>query len=274
MHGSAWNADLNSMKRRSRSKTLAVVNQKGGVGKTTTAVNLGAALAQIGRKVLVVDADPQANATSGLGVEKNSLSGSLFDVLVDGVDLKDVIHRGVAGIPGLDLAPSTLDLSGAETILYTEQNFQREMVLRKAVREVEAEYDYIFIDGPPSLGLLTINILAAAAGLVIPIQCEYYALEGIGQLMRVIDQIKSGINPQLEISVVVLTMQDSRTNLSSQVIEDVRSHFTTRVANTVIPRNIRLSEAPSHGLPITLYDARSKGAMAYQELAQEVDKLQ
>lgn len=248
----------------------AVVNQKGGVGKTTTAVNLASALAQIGQKVLLIDSDPQANATSGLGVEKSSVTASLYDVLVEGVAAKDVILKDVGGIQHLDLLPSSLDLSGAEVVLYSEQNFSRESVLKNALKSVQPLYDFILIDGPPSLGLLTVNILTSASRLIIPIQCEYYALEGISQLLTVVERIKESLNSALAISTVVLTMQDSRTNLSQQVSEEVRSAFGELVAKTVIPRNVRLSEAPSFGQPISVFDSRSKGAVAYRELAKEV----
>jgi chromosome partitioning protein len=258
------------MKKPSLSRVFAVVNQKGGVGKTTTAVNVAAELAMAGKKVLVVDADPQANATSGLGIEKGSVEHSLYDVLVDGVEIGDVVRKNVVGIAGLDLVPSNLDLSGAEMVLYSEQNFQREFVLRKALKPALPFYDYIIIDGPPSLGLLTVNILAAVQKLLIPIQCEYYALEGISQLLTVIDGIRGEINKDLSIGLVILTMQDSRTNLSQQVIEEVRTFFANQVARTLVPRNVKLSEAPSFGKPISLYDPKSKGATAYHDLTLEI----
>lgn len=258
---------------KSAGRIFAVVNQKGGVGKTTTAINVAASLAQLGRKVLLVDSDPQANATSGVGVDKTGVERSLYDTLVEGMPLSEVIAKNVAGIAGLDLVPSTLDLSGAEMALYTEQNFNREMVLKKALAAVRGSYDDVLIDAPPSLGLLTVNILTAADRLLIPIQCEYYALEGISQLLSIIERIKERLNPGLDIALVVLTMQDPRTNLSQQVIEEVRAFFHQKVAETVIPRNVRLSEAPSFGQPISLYDPRSRGAGAYWELAQEVAKL-
>ncbi|HEY3333332.1 MAG TPA: ParA family protein [Capsulimonadaceae bacterium] len=251
-------------------RTIAVVNQKGGVGKTTTAVNLSGYLAAAGKRVLLVDCDPQSNATSGVGIDKGTIEAGLYDVLVEGVPLKDIVHKDVASIKGFDLAPSTLDLSGAEMVLYTEQNFARESVLKKAFKSIQDDYDYIFIDAPPSLGLITINILTAADGLLIPIQCEYYALEGISLLLSVVDRIRENLNPSLAIDLVVLTMQDYRTNLSQQVIADVREFFGDKVAETLIPRNVRLSEAPSFGQPIGVYDPKSKGATAYSQLAQEV----
>ncbi|HEX5323522.1 MAG TPA: AAA family ATPase, partial [Capsulimonadaceae bacterium] len=207
---------------KSSGRIFAIVNQKGGVGKTTTAINLAASLAQSGKKVLLIDSDPQANATSGVGVDKATVEKSLYDVLVESRPIAEVITKNVARIAGLDLVPSTLDLSGAEMALYTEQNFSRENVLKKALQAARPGYDFILIDAPPSLGLLTVNILTAADKLLIPIQCEYYALEGISQLLTIIERIKGRLNPQLEIALVILTMQDPRTNLSQQVIEEVR----------------------------------------------------
>jgi chromosome partitioning protein len=250
--------------------TLAVVNQKGGVGKTTTAVNLAACLAQAGRRVLLIDCDPQGNATSGLGVEKGSLEHSIYDCLVDGKPLAEVVQRNVA-VPGLDLAPATLDLAGAEMEMF--QELSREAILKKALKPVLADYDYILVDGPPSLGLLTLNILTAADAVLIPIQCEFYALEGISQLMNIVDRVKNHLNPKLAVGLVVLTMHDERINLSRQVVSEVREFFGDAVAQTVVPRNVRLSEAPSFGQPIALYDPKSKGAQAYNELAQEVIAL-
>jgi chromosome partitioning protein len=258
------------MKKPQSARIFAVVNQKGGVGKTTTAVNLSAELAQSGKHVLIIDADPQANATSGVGIEKGAVEHSLYDVLVDELDIRRAILGGAASIPNLDILPSSLDLSGAEMVLYSERSLKREFVLRKALKPVLSMYDVIIIDGPPSLGLLTVNILAATERLLIPIQCEYYALEGISQLLTVIERIRGDINRELEIGLVILTMQDSRTNLSQQVIEEVREFFGDKVARTIIPRNVRLSEAPSFGRPISLYDGKSKGAMAYHELAEEI----
>jgi chromosome partitioning protein len=249
--------------------TLAVVNQKGGVGKTTTAVNLATTLAQAGRRVLLLDCDPQGNATSGLG-RKETVEQSIYDALTGGVSLADVILKDVS-VPGLDLAPATLDLAGAEMEMF--QELSRETILKKILKPVEKNYQYIFIDGPPSLGLLTLNILTAADAVLIPIQCEYYALEGISQLMNIVERVQHHLNPKLAIGMVVLTMHDERINLSRQVVAEVREFFGDLVAKTIVPRNVRLSEAPSFGQPIALYDPKSKGAVAYADLAQEVIAL-
>ena len=249
--------------------TLAVVNQKGGVGKTTTAVNLATTLALAGRRVLLIDCDPQGNATSGLG-QKETVEQSIYDALTGGVPLADVILKDV-GVPGLDLAPATLDLAGAEMEMF--QELSRETILKKVLKPVEKNYQYIFIDGPPSLGLLTLNILTAADAVLIPIQCEYYALEGISQLMNIVERVQHHLNPKLAIGMVILTMHDERINLSRQVVAEVREFFGEAVAQTIVPRNVRLSEAPSFGQPIALYDPKSKGAVAYAELAQEVIAL-
>ena len=249
--------------------TLAVVNQKGGVGKTTTAVNLATSLAQAGRRVLLIDCDPQGNATSGLG-QKDTVEHSIYDALTGGVPLADVILKDVV-VPGLDLAPATLDLAGAEMEMF--QELSRETILKKILKPIEKNYQYIFIDGPPSLGLLTLNILTAADAVLIPIQCEYYALEGISQLMNIVERVQQHLNPKLAIGLVVLTMHDERINLSRQVVAEVREFFGEMVAKTIVPRNVRLSEAPSFGQPIALYDPKSKGAVAYAELAQEVIAL-
>lgn len=249
--------------------TLAVVNQKGGVGKTTTAVNLATSLAQAGRRVLLIDCDPQGNATSGLG-QKETVEQSIYDALTGGASLADVILRDVT-VPGLDLAPATLDLAGAEMEMF--QELSRETILKKIIKPIEKNYQYIFIDGPPSLGLLTLNILTAADAVLIPIQCEYYALEGISQLMNIVERVQQHLNPKLAIGLVVLTMHDERINLSRQVVAEVREFFGETVAQTIVPRNVRLSEAPSFGQPIALYDPKSKGAVAYAELAQEIIAL-
>ncbi len=249
--------------------TLAVVNQKGGVGKTTTAVNLATSLAQAGRRVLLIDCDPQGNATSGLG-QKETVEHSIYDALTGGATLAEIILKDVT-VPGLDLAPATLDLAGAEMEMF--QELSRETILKKILKPVDKDYQYIFIDGPPSLGLLTLNILTAADAVLIPIQCEYYALEGISQLMNIVERVQQHLNPKLAIGLVVLTMHDERINLSRQVVAEVREFFGDAVAKTIVPRNVRLSEAPSFGQPIALYDPKSKGAVAYAELAQELIAL-
>jgi chromosome partitioning protein len=249
--------------------TLAVVNQKGGVGKTTTAVNLATSLAQAGRRVLLIDCDPQGNATSGLG-QKETVEHSIYDALTGGISLAEIILKDVT-VPGLDLAPATLDLAGAEMEMF--QELSRETILKKILKPIEKNYHYIFIDGPPSLGLLTLNILTAADAVLIPIQCEYYALEGISQLMNIVERVQHHLNTKLAIGLVVLTMHDERINLSRQVVAEVREFFGEAVAKTIVPRNVRLSEAPSFGQPIALYDPKSKGAIAYAELAQEVIAL-
>jgi chromosome partitioning protein len=248
---------------------LAVVNQKGGVGKTTTAVNLATSLAQAGRRVLLIDCDPQGNATSGLG-QKETVEHSIYDALTGGATLAEIILKDVT-VPGLDLAPATLDLAGAEMEMF--QELSRETILKKILKPIDNNYQYIFIDGPPSLGLLTLNILTAADAVLIPIQCEYYALEGISQLMNIVERVQQHLNPKLAIGLVVLTMHDERINLSRQVVAEVREFFGEAVAKTIVPRNVRLSEAPSFGQPIALYDPKSKGAVAYAELAQELIAL-
>lgn len=249
-------------------RVIAVVNQKGGVGKSTTAVNLGAYLAAAGRRVLLIDIDPQGNASSGVGVEKASLERCVYDVLMEECELDDIILP--TEVPGLDVAPATIELAGAEIELVAA--LSREFRLQRAIAPVKDRYDYILIDSPPSLGLLTLNGMTAADGVLIPIQCEYYALEGLSQLMKTVEMVRHHLNPTLEVDGVLLTMYDARTNLSQQVSEDVRAYFRgrVRVFETVIPRNIRLSEAPSFGKPVLLYDDRSRGAVAYRELAAEV----
>lgn len=247
-------------------KVIAIANQKGGVAKTTTAVNLAACLALLGKKVLLIDIDPQGNSSSGLGVDKEQVKYCVYDVLINSLPIDSVICKGE--VEGLDILPATIQLAGAEIELVTA--ISREVKLKKAIDPVRPKYDYIFIDSPPSLGLLTINALTAADSILIPIQCEYYALEGLGQLMNTFELIKKHLNPGLEIEGVLLTMFDARTNLSIQVVDEVKAYFKSKVYGTIIPRNVRLSEAPSHGKPIVLYDPKSRGAEVYQELAKEV----
>ena len=244
-------------------KTIAVVNQKGGVGKTTTAVNLTAALHDLGLKVLLCDFDPQANATSGFGIDKRKLKHSIYNVVIDGVSIRDAIVSTKYG----DVLPATADLAGAAIELISTD--YREHQLEKCLEEVKEEYDLILIDCPPSLEMLTLNGLAASDSILVPVQCEYYALEGLSDLMSTMRMVKRKINPKLEIFAVALTMYDGRTNFSNQVAQEVRRHFPGKVFATVIPRNIRLSEAPSHGLPVTAYDRSSKGTIAYREMAAE-----
>ena len=248
------------------SKIIAIANQKGGVGKTTTSVNLASCVATAGRRVLLIDADPQGNATSGLGLDKNSIENSIYDVFINEYSLRDIVQGTM--IDTLRIAPSHIQLAGAEVELVTMM--AREQVLKNALREIRDDYDYIFIDCPPSLGLLTLNALNAADTLLVPIQCEFYALEGLSQLMNTVRLVRKNLNPALDVEGVVLTMFDSRTNLSIQVVEEVKKFFRNKVYQTIIPRSVRLSEAPSFGLPIIRYAPRSSGAAAYNALAQEL----
>ncbi|MFS0690540.1 ParA family protein [Sporosarcina sp. Marseille-Q4943] len=247
-------------------KIIAIANQKGGVGKTTTSVNLSACLAHIGKKVLLIDADPQGNATSGVGVNKGDVHQCIYDMLIDDVNINEVVHQ--TKMENLSIVPATISLAGAEIELVS--TISREVRMKHAIQEAKELYDYIIIDCPPSLGLLTINSLTAADSVIIPVQCEYYALEGLSQLLSTIRLVQKHLNEGLTIDGVLLTMFDARTNLGIQVIDEVKKYFQDKVYGTIIPRNVRLSEAPSHGEPIIIYDSRSRGAEVYLELAKEV----
>lgn len=249
-----------------QTKIIAIINQKGGVGKSTTAINLGAALGEMGKQVLLVDLDPQGNCSSGLGVEKNLIDQCIYDVLLNDVPIEEVIIPDIA--EGLDIAPATINLAGAEVELVSEM--ARENRLKDAVGGMRGRYDYILIDCPPSLGLLTVNALVAADKLLIPIQCEFYALEGVTKLLDSMKRVKSRLNPTLDIYGILLTMYDSRTTLSKQVVDEVREYFGRLVFSTPIPRTVKLSEAPSFGQPITQYDPKGRGSLSYIELAKEV----
>lgn len=245
----------------------AVVNQKGGVGKTTSAVNIAAYLAAEGRRVLLIDTDPQGNATSGVGIDRNKIvGGDAYSILVHDDTVAAV--RRPTGQPRLDIVPATINLAGAEMELYNRP--EREYILKKALQSVASEYDFVLIDSPPSLGMITVNTLTAADEVIIPLQCEYYALEGITQLLEIIERVRLHLNPMLGIGRVILTMFDGRTNLANQVMQEVQSYFGEAVSPHVVPRNVRLSEAPSFGQPISQYDPRSKGAQAYEKIAKEL----
>ena len=247
-------------------RIISICNQKGGTGKTTTTVNLSAAIAELNNKVLIIDFDPQGNATSGVGVNKNELENSVYEVLLHKCSAKEATISNV--YQNLDIIPCNISLTGAEIELVGA--LSRETRLKKAITSIKAEYDFIFIDSPPSLGLLTLNALVASDTIIVPIQCEFYALEGVSQLMNTLSLIKDGLNPELSIEGVVLTMADFRTNLTTEVINEIKGYFKEIVYKSIIPRNIRLSEAPSHGKPITQYDIHSIGAQRYRELAREV----
>lgn len=253
-------------------KKICIFNQKGGVGKTTTNINLSCGLAMLGYKVLAIDIDPQGNTTSGLGFDKSTLQNSIYDVLTnENVKLNDVIIESQL-VNNLFIAPAKMDLAGAEVEMIGAEN--REIILKNKLKEIESDFDFVFIDCPPSLGILTINALSACDSVIIPIQCEFYALEGVGQLINTINLVKKSLNKGLEVEGVVMTMYDSRTNLCTEVYKEVTKYFGEKVFKTTIPRNIRLAEAPSFGLPINLYDDKCKGAEAYEDLANEFIKRQ
>lgn len=247
-------------------RTIVIANQKGGVGKTTTTINLSASLAKLGKKVLVIDMDPQGNTTSGLGVEKDEAENTVYELLLGECTLEDCMQKEV--FENLTVVPSNVNLAGAEIELIGVD--EKEYLLKKALDEVKENYDFILIDCPPSLNMLTINSMCAGDTVLVPIQCEYYALEGLSQLMHTIELVQDRLNPELEIEGVVFTMYDARTNLSLQVVENVKNNLNQTIYKSIIPRNVRLAEAPSHGLPITEYDAKSTGAEAYRMLAEEV----
>ncbi|MBQ9333536.1 MAG: ParA family protein [Lachnospiraceae bacterium] len=247
-------------------KTIAITNQKGGVGKTTTAINLSAAMAELGKKILVIDTDPQGNMTSGFGVNKNEVENTVYELMLGSCSTEEAIIKNVKD--GIDMIASNVNLAAVEIELIDDEN--RNFVLRNEVEWVKDKYDYIIIDCPPSLSMLTVNAMTTADTVLVPIQCEYYALEGLSQLIHTVNLVKSGLNPDLDMEGVVFTMYDSRTNLSAQVVNNVKSNIQTRVYETVIPRNIRLAEAPSYGQPISEYDPKSAGAEAYINLAKEV----
>ncbi|HPD90447.1 MAG TPA: AAA family ATPase [Bacillota bacterium] len=252
-------------------KAIAIFNQKGGVGKTTTNINLAACLAIIGKNILIIDIDPQGNTTSGMGISKKGLERTSYEILVDqGMDPHETIMK--TGIPGLDIIPASVQLAGAEVELVQLES--REKRLKKAIDLIKHEYDYIFIDCPPSLGLLTINSLTAVDSVLIPIQCEFYALEGVSQLMSTVEIVRKTLNPELEIQGVILSMFDGRTNLSLQVVQEVKRYFREKVYTTIIPRNVRLAEAPGFGIPIIQYDPKSVGAQAYMDFAKEFLELE
>lgn len=247
-------------------RIIAVANQKGGVGKTTTSINLSACLAEAGKKILVIDLDPQGNTTSGLGIDKNQMENSVYELMLDECTVKQSVHK--TPIDNLNLIPSNVNLSGAEIELLGIS--EKEYILKGAIDYIRDDYDYVIIDCPPSLNMLTVNAMTTADTILVPIQCEYYALEGISQLIHTIDLVQERLNPHLKMEGVVFTMYDSRTNLSNEVVDNVKNNLNTTIYKTIIPRNVRLAEAPSHGLPINLYDSKSAGAESYRLLAKEV----
>ena len=247
-------------------RVIAIANQKGGVGKTTTSINLSACLAEVGKKVLTIDIDPQGNTTSGLGIDKDNVENTVYDLIVGEAQLEDCIVRSEYGI--LDVMPSNINLAGAEIELIGMED--KEYILTKQIEKVKDNYDFIIIDCPPSLNILTVNAMTTADTVLVPIQCEYYALEGLAQLIHTINLVRSRLNPKLDIEGVVFTMYDARTNLSLQVVENVKNNLNQNIYKSIIPRNVRLAEAPSHGKPINVYDSKSAGAEGYRDLAQEV----
>lgn len=247
-------------------RVIAVANQKGGVGKTTTAINLSACLAEKGQKVLAIDMDPQGNMTSGLGIDKDEVEKNIYDLMIGQVGVEEVLQK--EAIENLDIIPTSIDLSAAEIELIGVDD--KEFIIRNAIAPIKDNYDYIIIDCPPSLSMLTINAMTTADSVLVPIQCEYYALEGLSQILQTVEMVKKRLNPDLELEGVVFTMYDARTNLSLEVVENVKKHLNETIYKTIIPRNVRLAEAPSHGMPINLYDSRSSGAESYRMLASEV----